>query len=159
MSPWVNNFLISKNFNTKKDAEFRRHLFKASVWRRACHCLGTNWTSFAVTSSVLPSCVCVCVRAFSNPLLGARVCSCLGEMSVSLLLTEQAESCLSCLLSLSIETSLYLSHYSPSLSVSLSLHCTAVRAGVTPLTICSLIANIRVHFLQHWSGTEGWRRG
>lgn len=38
------------------------------------------------------------------------------------------------------------------------LHCTAaVSAGMAPLTICSLIANIRVHFLRHWSGTERWR--
>lgn len=37
------------------------------------------------------------------------------------------------------------------------LHCTAaVSAGMAPLTICSLIANIRVHFLGHWSGTERW---
>lgn len=38
------------------------------------------------------------------------------------------------------------------------LHCTAaVSAGMAPLTICSLIANIRVHFLRHWTGTERWR--
>lgn len=38
------------------------------------------------------------------------------------------------------------------------LHCAAaVSAGMAPLTICSLIANIRVHFLRHWSGTERWR--
>lgn len=37
-------------------------------------------------------------------------------------------------------------------------HCTAaVSAGMAPLTICSLIANIRVHFLRHWTGTERWR--
>lgn len=37
------------------------------------------------------------------------------------------------------------------------LHSTAaVRAGMAPLTICSLIANIRVHFLRHWTGTERW---
>lgn len=37
------------------------------------------------------------------------------------------------------------------------LCCTAaVSAGMAPLTICSLIANIRVHFLGHWSGTERW---
>lgn len=35
------------------------------------------------------------------------------------------------------------------------LYCTAaVSAGMAPLTICSLIANIRVHFLRHWTGTE-----
>lgn len=28
---------------------------------------------------------------------------------------------------------------------------------MAPLTICSLIANIRVHFLRHWTGTERWR--
>ena len=38
------------------------------------------------------------------------------------------------------------------------LHCTAaVSAGMAPLTICSLIANIRVHFLRQWTGTERWR--
>lgn len=35
------------------------------------------------------------------------------------------------------------------------VYCTAaVSAGMAPLTICSLIANIRVHFLRHWTGTE-----
>lgn len=35
------------------------------------------------------------------------------------------------------------------------LRCTAaVSAGKAPLTICSLIANIRLHFLRRWSGTE-----
>lgn len=39
-----------------------------------------------------------------------------------------------------------------------SLYCAAaVSAGMAPLTICSLIANIRVHFLRHWTGTERWR--
>lgn len=38
------------------------------------------------------------------------------------------------------------------------LYCTAaVSAGMAPLTICSLIANIRVHFLRHWTGNERLR--
>lgn len=38
------------------------------------------------------------------------------------------------------------------------LYCTAaVSAGMAPLTICSLIAKIRVHFLGHWSGNERWQ--
>lgn len=158
----LNSFFLSGNgqrylryLTATGAADVTSHWFISveSKWSKPnfCFCVVQNphkyehlqvWSQSNHTLIRLAAVWCLCVRFFSNPVHlggGERRGGCRGDLRKKTVMAGGGG-------------------WASLLPPCSWLHCAAaVSAGMAPLTICSLIANIRVHFLRHWSGTERWR--